>query len=246
MRILLTNDDGIYSEGLRILREALEAVGEVYVIAPEGERSAISHAISLKRPVRCWQISERVWASDGTPVDCIHLALHFLETPPDLVISGPNNGPNMGEEVFYSGTVAAALEAGILGMQAMAISVVARRNHLYDTAAYVALRIAERMMRDPLPPRTVLNVNVPNLPKEFLKGFKVTRLGRRIFNNSIVEQMDPRGARYYWVGGGEPRFLEREGTDVYAVSRGLVSITPLRADLTAYEELEKMIGWEVL
>jgi len=245
MRILLTNDDGIHSQGLTVLRDALGSLGEVYVVAPEGERTCISHAITVRSPVRLWQVGERAWATDGTPVDCIHLALKvLLGGRPDLVVSGPNNGPNMGEEVFYSGTVAAALEAAFMGIPAIALSLAARRDHLYRTAAEVALRIAKRLIQDPLPPRTALNVNVPNLPVEAIKGFKVTRLARRIFPNEVKEGVDPRGGKYYWIGGPEPEFHPEEGTDAHAVSHGYVSLTPLKADLTAYGEMEKMVSWE--
>lgn len=245
MRILLTNDDGIHSQGLMVLKEALESLGEVYVVAPEGERTAVSHALTLRCPVRLWEVGEGIWATDGTPADCVHLALHVvLGGKPDLVVSGPNNGPNMGEEVFYSGTVAAALEAAFMGIPAVAISMATRRDHRYETAARVALKVIERLRRCPLPPRIALNVNVPNLPMESLKGFKVTRLAHRVFPNRIQEGRDPRGGKYYWIGGPEPEFLQEVGTDAFAVSQGYVSLTPLKADLTAYGELEKMVGWE--
>jgi 5'-nucleotidase len=241
MRILLTNDDGVHASGLKILRDFLREKFEVIVVAPQGERTGISHAISLRDPVRLWEVEEGVWASDGTPVDCVHLALKvILKEPPHLVISGPNNGPNMGEEIFYSGTVAAALESSILGIQAIAISMAARKDHFYETAARVVFKLIERLSSNPLPPKTILNVNVPNLPWEFIAGFKLTRPSRRVFNNYVVEALDPRGAKFYWIGGKEPEFVLEEGTDAHAVANGFVSITPLRADLTAYEELEKI------
>lgn len=246
MKILLTNDDGIHSQGLTALQKALESVGEVYVVAPEGERTCISHAITVRSPVRLWQIGERTWATDGTPVDCIHLGIKvILREKPDLVVSGPNNGPNMGEEVFYSGTVAAALEAAFMGIQAVALSLAARRDHLYPTAAEVALRVVKKLIQHPLPSRIALNINIPNLPWEAIKGFKVTRLARRVFPNEVKEGIDPRGGKYYWIGGAEPEFYHEEGTDAQAVSQGYVSVTPLKADLTACRQMKKMVFWEV-
>ncbi len=244
MKILLTNDDGVFAEGLRVLREAFQELGDVYVVAPDRERTAISHALTLDRPLRIREVGERLWAVDGTPVDCIHLALHcVLGERPALVVSGVNNGPNMGEEVVYSGTVSAAFEATFLGLRAMAVSIAARRGHHYHTAAHVALRVAKRVLEEGLPPRVFLNVNVPNLPEGKVRGFKITRLGHRIFKDCIVERVDPRGHKYYWIGGADTGYEGGEGTDFAAVAEGYVSVTPLKADLTAYEELEGLKRW---
>ncbi len=243
LKILLTNDDGINSKGIQFLRSFLEKFGLVWVVAPEGERTGISHALSLKHPLRVKRLEDRVWAVEGTPVDCVHLAVfRLLKERPDLVVSGPNDGPNIGDEVFYSGTVAAAIEASILGIQAIAISMAPRDGHNYDTAAFVLEKLIPKLLEDPLPARTALNVNVPNIPPTELKGFKVTRLAKRVFVDCIKECLDPRGVPYYWLSGGG-RFSEEEGTDHEALKAGFVSVTPLKADLTAYEEFVRISKW---
>lgn len=244
MKILLTNDDGVFAEGLRILKETFESLGEVYVVAPDRERTAISHALTLDRPLRLRKVAERTYAVDGTPVDCIHLALScVMPERPSLVVSGINSGPNMGEEVVYSGTVSAAFEATFLGLPSMAVSLAARQGHRYEAAAQIALKVAKEILCRGLPRRVFLNVNVPNLGQGDIKGLKVTKLGRRVFGDCVVERVDPRGNRYYWIGGADAGYEAIEGTDYSAVASGYVSVTPLKADLTAYEELETFKGW---
>jgi len=247
MKILLTNDDGVFAEGLKALRDILQALGEVFVVAPDRERTAISHALTLHRPLRVKEWDERTFAVDGTPADCIHLGLfRLLPSKPDLVISGINNGPNMGEEVFYSGTVAAALEASFLDLPAFAISLAARNDHRYLTAAQVALRVAQAILRHGLPRGVFLNINVPNQEVGALRGFKITRLGKRIFDNSVVEEVDPRGRRYYWIGGKEPQFFMVEGSDYEAITQGYISVTPLRGDLSDYQMMEVLERWDFM
>lgn len=240
MLILLSNDDGIYSEGLQVLREALGRKHEVWVAAPDGERTCIAHALTLHRPLRLHEHGDRVYATDGTPADAVLLALRvLLPRRPDLVISGINKGPNMGQDVNYSGTVAAAREGAFTGVPSLAVSLNARSNFLFGDAARVVLDIVELMNRFPLPEATFLNVNIPNVPHEKHRGFMVTMLGKRIYNGAVVTRIDPRGGTYYWIGGDGDQFESIEGTDLYAVEHGFVSVTPLHWDMTSYEELER-------
>jgi len=244
MKVLLTNDDGVFAEGIRALKEAFEGWGEVFVVAPDRERTAIAHALTLHRPLRLEQMAERVFAVDGTPVDCVHMAIsQVMGSKPDLLVSGINNGPNMGEEVVYSGTVSAAFEATFLGIPAFAISLATRRDHRYRTAAQVALKVARAIPEHGLPERTFLNINVPNCEEGELKGFRITRLGRRLFSDCIIEKVDPRGKKYYWIGGAEPGYSPLDGSDFDAVASGYVSVTPLRVDLTDEGAMEVLARW---
>lgn len=237
--ILLTNDDGINSEGLHILSSELKNVGEVYIIAPDRERSAASHSLTLHRPLRVDRLSERVFSVDGTPVDCVYLGVNgLLETRPSLVASGINKGGNMGEDILYSGTVSAAMEGMILGIPSFAISITGRSDFHFESAARFAKRLADFMLKQKLPQNTLLNVNVPNLPWNMIKGFKITRQGKRRFNNKIVEKIDPRGRKYYWIGGESLAPEPIEESDYLAVKEGYISITPLHLDLTNYESIE--------
>jgi len=239
--ILLSNDDGVASEGLRALQEKLASLDEVWVVAPDRDQSAVSHSLTLQRPLRIEQMGPRLFAVDGTPTDCINLAINgILRERPRLVISGINRGANLGDDITYSGTVSAAMEATLLGVPGIAVSLVGTEQFDFAAAADFTNRLATRLLRDSLPPDTLLNVNVPPLPAAEIKGFALTRQGKRRYGDAIVEKVDPRGKKYYWIGGGALDFIDAEGTDFSAVHRGLISITPLHLDLTNYRSLEQL------
>jgi 5'-nucleotidase len=237
--ILLSNDDGIGSEGLIALKNELSRTDEVWAIAPERERTCVGHAITLHKPLRIKEHGDRIFSTNGTPADAILLGVKgLLPRKPDLVISGMNKGPNMGQDVTYSGTVAAAKEAAFMDIPAIAVSLNARKDFLFHEAVRTAREIMEKMRAKPLPQQTFLNVNIPNLPREAIRGFMVARLGKRIYNGKVVERTDPRGGKYYWIGGDGDGFEPIEETDLLAVSQGYVSITPLRWDMTADVAME--------
>ena len=239
--ILLTNDDGIHAEGLLALEESLQEHAELIVVAPHVERSASSHAVSLQQPIRYEKISERKFAVEGTPADSVILALNQLcKTQPDLVIAGINRGGNMGENIFYSGTVGAALEALLSGLPAFAISVASRGAFDYDVAARFAVKLAEKILREPLPPGLVLNVNVP-MP--WKNGVQLTRQSQKISKNILVENIDPRGRNYYWIHEQIDLSRIEPGTDYSAVRAGSISITPLHTDRTDPGALADLSGW---
>jgi 5'-nucleotidase len=236
MDILITNDDGIHAEGLRVLAEALRPLGHVTIIAPDREQSATSHSLTLHRPLRIREIADGILTVDGTPTDCVLLAVHgFLKRRPDLVVSGINHGPNMGNDVFYSGTVAAASEGAFLGIPAIALSMAAWKGGPFETAGRVAGKLVPDLIRAGIPPGKCMNVNIPALAWEDLKGIRVTRLGIRVFRDVIVEKTDPRGKSYYWIGGEDPTWEHDETSDFTAVSEGYVSVTPLTFELTHYK-----------
>ncbi|MFQ5743303.1 MAG: 5'/3'-nucleotidase SurE [Acidobacteriota bacterium] len=237
--ILVTNDDGVHSAGLLRLAEVLEALGEVTVVAPDREKSASSHALTLHRPVRIRGFEARRFMVDGTPSDCVYLgALQVLERKPDLVVSGINHGSNIGDDVTYSGTIAAAFEGTILGIPSFAISLAGADMSDFTAAAMVAELIAGKILADRLPRDTLLNVNVP---ADEIKGLRCTRQGRRIYDETVHRGVDPRGNEYYWIGSGEvPHMDQGPDTDYMAVREGFVSVTPLHLDLTHYESLELM------
>ena len=241
-KILLTNDDGIHAEGLQALEEALQAISaQVWVVAPHTEMSASSQAISLLRPVHYEQLSERKFAVEGTPADAVIVGLgKLLPFEPDLVISGVNRGGNMGENVFYSGTVAAAFEALLSGIPAFAISVASRRAFEFDVAAAFAAKLAEKMLREPLPPGVLLNVNVP-VP--WRNGVVLTRQSPKISKNLLAENLDPRGRRYFWIHEQADQSKIEPGTDYAAIQAGSISVTPLRLDRTDAAALEKFSAW---
>jgi len=246
MKILVTNDDGVFSDGLRILAQTVEALGEVYVVAPDRERSAAAHSLTLHRPLRAEEISPRVYAVDGTPVDCVNLAVYgILKGHPDLVISGINNGPNLGEDLVYSGTVSAAFEATFLGIPAFAISLAARKEFRYHVAADFALKVAAHITRGGLPADTFLNINVPNVDEGEIRPYKITNQGKRVFADAVVEKVDPRGKKYYWLGGGDQGFQEIEGTDFHAIANKHISITPLCVDLTNHAAVQELEEWKL-
>jgi 5'/3'-nucleotidase len=237
-RILVTNDDGIYSEGLRKLAAVCRGLGEVIIVAPDREQSAASHALTLNRPLRLLEIQENEWIVDGTPTDCVNLAVLKLmkEHRPDLVVSGINFGPNLGDDVTYSGTISAAFEGALLNIPSIAFSALVGPHFSFDRCATFAgelVRIALERHRDP---RIVLNVN---FPVDF-SGVRITRLGRRIYSEGVIERLDPRGRKYYWIGGEPPVWHPEEGTDFNAVEGGLVSITPLHLDLTHHESIQRL------
>jgi 5'-nucleotidase len=244
--ILLSNDDGITSDGIVALREALADLDEIWVVAPDRDQSAVSHSLTLHRPLRIESVGPRAFAIDGTPTDCVNLAINrILAERPRLVVAGINRGANLGDDVTYSGTVSAAMEATLLGVPAIAVSLVARDQFDFSAAAAFARRLAIAVLRDPLPPDTLLNVNVPDGPAERITGFALTHQGKRRYSDAIVEKVDPRGKKYYWIGGGEADFVAAEGTDFSAVHSGLVSITPLHLDLTNYASLRALERLEV-
>jgi len=241
MVILLSNDDGVYAQGLVVLMEHLQDLAEVYVVAPDREKSAVSHAVTLHRPLRVEKNKDRVFAVDGTPTDCVILAVNkLLKERPDLLVSGINQGGNMGDDITYSGTVSAAMEGTILGIPSIAISLVIEKHRNFKVAAEFAKKLVKWVMQNPLPKNTFLNVNVPDVASYTeLKGIKWTRQGKMLYADSIDELIDPRGRKYYWIGGVPLKDIENEDdTDIGAVSKGYISITPVHLDLTDYVALK--------
>jgi len=244
--ILVCNDDGVFSPGIRALSAALATVDDVWVVAPDRDQSAVSHSVTLQRPLRIEALEPRVFAVDGTPTDCVILAVRrILKDRPRLVVSGINHGANLGDDVTYSGTVSAAMEATLLGIPAMAVSLVGRRDFDFTAAAEFAARLARTFAQEGLPPDTLLNVNVPALPPAEIRGFLLTRQGKRRYTEAIVENTDPRGRKYYWIGGGEPAIEGPEGTDFAAIDAGYISVTPLHLDLTNYTSLDRLSGLRI-
>ena len=247
MRVLVSNDDGVDAPGIRILAEGLRAAGhEVLVVAPDRDRSGASNSLTLDAPVRVLQRDEHTWCVYGTPTDCVHVAITgMLELEPDMVVSGINNTANLGDDVIYSGTVAAAMEGRFLGLPAVAMSL-ATRNHRgehYETAARAAVEIIARLQVDPLPADTILNVNVPDIPWSEVRGFEVSRLGNRHRSEPCVQQDDPRGRTWWWIGAAGPEQDAGPGTDFNAVRSGHIAITPINVDLTRYQALEQVASW---
>jgi 5'-nucleotidase len=249
VKILLTNDDGVWADGLQALRRALLALGEVIVVAPEREQSAMSHALTMDRPVRLRLVEEAVYSVDGTPTDCVVLAVRgipgVMKLQPDLIVSGINHGANLGDDVLYSGTVAAAAEGCLMGIPAAAVSLAAWKPDGFETAAGVACALIRQFLSREFPRGTLLNVNIPDLPARDLKGVRVTRLGRRIYPDVVAEQRDPWGRPFYWIGGEKPTWVEEEGLDFTAVHEGYVSVTPLQLDLTAHAAVEAVRRWDL-
>jgi len=242
--ILITNDDGIHSAGLQALADEMRSVGRVAVVAPDRERSAVGHALTLHSPLRAEEISHERWAISGTPTDAVSLGIHgLLKEKPDLVLSGINKGSNMGDDLTYSGTVAAAMEATLMGVPAIALSLAGHSFKYEDfaDAAKIAKQLATSMMKHGLPADTFINVNVPESAP---KGICITRQGKRIYEDAVVQNRDPRGRSYYWIGAGELGFQDLEGTDFHAVQNGYVSVTPLHLDLTNYAAMERLRQWQ--
>jgi len=246
MRILISNDDGYQAPGIRALAEALAELGEITVVAPDRDRSGASNSLTLDYPIRATSMPDGFIRIDGTPTDCVHLAITgLLDEEPDIVVSGVNAGANMGDDVLYSGTVAAAMEGRFLGLPAIAVSMAGHAPKNFATGARVARELVLRLCRDPLPADTILNVNVPDLPYDELAGFEATRLGHRHKSEPVVKQEDPRRRPIYWVGPAGAEQDAGPGTDFHAVRRHFVSVTPIQVDLTRYDALDKVAGWLV-
>jgi 5'-nucleotidase len=246
--ILVTNDDGIYSEGIKILAESLSSLGTIWIVAPQHEQSAVGHSLTLHRPLRVHEIGERKLAVDGTPTDCVCLAVNgLLDKKPDLLVSGINRGGNMGDDITYSGTVSAAWEGTLLGIPSFSISTLPDSQEVYNfkPAAEFAGRMARAILKYGLPLNTLLNVNVPNTNGVPISQYKFTRQGRRIFGDSIVEKTDPRGKKYYWIGGTDLGFENIPDSDLLAIHQKCISITPILLDLTNYASIEDLLTWEV-
>ncbi|HEX6006525.1 MAG TPA: 5'/3'-nucleotidase SurE [Burkholderiales bacterium] len=244
MRILISNDDGYFAPGIAMLQEALTDVAEVTVVAPERDRSGASNSLTLDRPLTVRRSQNGFYYVNGTPTDCVHLAVTgLLEALPDVVISGINHGANMGDDTIYSGTVAAATEGFLLGIPSLAISLVAEGGDHYETAARVAVELVQRFSSSPLAQAVLLNVNVPDVAYERLQGREVTRLGKRHKAEPVVKSTTPRGDVVYWIGAAGGAQDAGEGTDFHAVAKHAVSITPLQMDLTRYSQLEVVRKW---
>ena len=240
--ILVTNDDGVHAPGLAALASALDELGDVYVVAPDREQSAVGHALTLHRPLRVTTIGERRFSVNGTPSDCVNLAvLGLLPERPVLVAAGINHGSNLGDDVTYSGTVSAAMEGTLLGVPSMAVSQSDPETGTLDGAQAVAKLVASRVLVEGLPGKTLLNINVPAGP---LAGIRMTRLGHRVYQEKVVRETDPRGLPYYWIGAGPPVWSEDEASDIAAVNRGMASVTPLHLDLTHHGALQRMGEWD--
>jgi 5'-nucleotidase len=245
LAILVTNDDGIDSLGVQLLAETLKPLGMVYVVAPDKECSAMAHSLTLQRPLRVDKVREGYFAVDGTPADCVNLAIcHILPERPNMIASGINRGGNMGEDITYSGTVSAAFEGAFYGIPSFAISLVSKDDFKFRTAASFALRVARFILKNGLPKDIFLNINVPNLDEDGVKSYMITKQGRRVYGDGVVQEVDPDGQKYYWIRGH--RGLElMKGTDFEAISKHSISITPLHLDLTDYPSIEEMKRWKL-
>jgi len=246
VNILVTNDDGITSGALYLLKQELQDLGRVFIVAPDRDQSATSHSLTLYRPMRIDRPEPDVFAVDGTPTDCVLIAAHgLIDEKIDLVVSGVNRGPNMGDDVFYSGTVAAAIEGAMQGVPGVAVSLAASGRADFQYACQFTRRLVGTVLERGLPPKCVLNVNVPQLRDDEIKGVRVTRLGKRKYHDSLIERTDPRGRAYYWIGGDAPIWEPEEGTDFTAVDQGYVSVTPLHLDLTDNSLLSTIADWRL-
>jgi len=244
MRILLSNDDGYLAEGLQCLAKALAAIAEIEVVAPERDRSGASNSLTLTQPLRVKRGNNGFYYVDGTPTDCVHLAITgLMEHEPDMVVSGINRGANLGDDVIYSGTVAAAMEGRFLGLPAIAVSLVGQAGEHFETAAEVVVRLVKRLQSVSLPADTILNINVPDVPLDQIAGLEVTRLGHRHKSEPVIRSTDPHGEPIYWVGPSGAEADAGPGTDFHAVRYNAVSITPLHVDLTRYTAQEQVAAW---
>ena len=242
-RILLTNDDGYHADGILALEAGLREIGDVYVVAPQTEMSGASHSLTLSRPLRIRQLDERHWTVDGTPTDCVTLALNQILPPelrPNICCSGINHGANLGDDATYSGTVAGALEATILGVPGLAFSLVAYRDHDFTESVRIAKKVTAKALDEGIPEGTLLNVNVP---KGIAKGIRITKQGFKDARPVITEHLDPRGKLYYWIGELRDGFHADGGTDFEAIDEGFVSVTPMRSDLTNHRAIEELQSW---
>ena len=244
MHILLSNDDGYSAAGLKALAAALKDHVDITVVAPDSNRSGASNSLTLEVPLRVSRAENGFLRVNGTPTDCVHLAITgLLDREPDMVFAGINHGSNLGDDVIYSGTVAAATEGRFLGLPAVAISLASSAPQHFDTAGRVAVALLEKIRRHPLPPDTVLNVNVPDVTWSELKGFKSCRLGQRHRAEPVIRAFDPRGREIYWVGAAGPEQDAGPGTDFHAIREGYVSVTPLQIDLTRYDRIDTLAHW---
>ena len=246
MKILVSNDDGFRAEGIRRLREALATLAEVTVVAPDRNKSGASNSLTLDVPLRVYESEPGVYFVPGTPTDCVHLAISGLfDFEHDMVVAGVNDGPNLGDDVLYSGTVAAALEGRFLGLPAIAVSLCTRTGGAghFETGAEVARRLVGQLLKKPLEPALILNVNVPDVPLEALRGFRASRLGYRHRSEPVMRAQDPRGRPVYWVGAAGPEQDAGPGTDFDTVAQGYVSVTPLHVDLTRHGALPAVGTW---
>ena len=244
MRILLSNDDGYLAPGLRALYEALKDTEELTIVAPDRDHSGASNSLTLQKPLSVRTSADGFYYVDGTPTDCVHLAITgLMEKEPDMVIAGINNGANLGDDVIYSGTVAAATEGRFLGLPAMAVSMASHDPQFYDTAAQVVRDLLVRIKEHTLPADTILNINVPDIPYEDLRGMQATRLGKRHKSESVIRQQSPYGQEIFWVGPAGQEQDAGPGTDFHAIKKHYVSVSPLEIDLTRYTALEKVSSW---
>jgi 5'-nucleotidase len=248
MLLLCTNDDGVLATGLGVLSRAAAEIGRVRVVAPDREQSASSHSLTMHFPLRARRVSEGVETVDGTPTDCVALAVGaLLEERPDFILSGVNHGANMGEDVLYSGTVAGAMEGTILGIPAVAVSYAGRDggDAIPHFEPLLVKLLRQLLERDDFPAETLLNINLPAVPAAEVRGVRVTRLARRVYVDSLTRAKDPSGKEYFWIGGGGVQWSGAEGTDFHAVSEGYISVTPLHLDLTNHALLQDVDGWEL-
>jgi len=241
--ILVTNDDGVHSQGLISLFRSMQKLGDAYIIAPDRERSAVSHALTMHRPLKVEELRKHVYSINGTPTDCVTIGVNkILPEKPVFIVSGINKGANLGDDITYSGTVSAAIEATIMGIPAFAVSLVSLEKTFsassFTAASKISLKIGEYILEHSLPYDTLLNVNVPNVNTKGIKGMKLTRQGKRIYDDSIQETFDPHGEKHYWIGGGKPYWEHGEDTDIQAVQDNYVSVTPIHLDLTNYDALK--------
>jgi 5'-nucleotidase len=244
VKILVSNDDGYMARGIIALAEALSEIAEVILMAPDRNHSGASNSLTLHSPLRVREVEKNRYFVNGTPSDCVHLALSgYLSDDPDLVVAGVNHGANLGDDVIYSGTVAAAMEGRFLGLPAIAVSLVGQHGKHFDTAARVACDLVKRLQDHPLPGDVILNVNVPDLPFDELAGVEVTRLGFRHRSEPLVKNKDPQGRTIYWIGPAGPGQDAGPGTDFAAIERGAVAVTPLKVDMTQHESLPQLKEW---
>ncbi len=244
MRILLSNDDGYFAPGLTILADHIKKIADITVVAPERNRSGASNSLTLDRPLTVRKAHNGFYFVNGTPTDCVHLALTgLMDEAPDMVISGINDGANMGDDTIYSGTVAAAMEGYLLGIPSFAISMSQHSANYFETAARVTLQLVERYQKNQFPPPLLLNVNVPDIPFDELKGIRITRLGKRHKAEPVIKSQTPRGETVYWVGAAGDAQDAGEGTDFFAIRHNQVSVTPLQADLTDRHQLASLKNW---
>ncbi|MDP4943874.1 5'/3'-nucleotidase SurE [Alishewanella sp. SMS8] len=244
MRILLSNDDGVHARGIQVLQQALLQIAEVTTVGPDRNCSGASNSLTLLNPLRTQTLDNGFISVNGTPTDCVHLAIsQLLDFTPDLVVAGINHGANLGDDVLYSGTVAAATEGRHLGLPAIAVSLAGREEQHFATAAHVTVEVIRKLQSHPLPADQILNINVPAIPLHELKGIQVTRLGRRHKAETMSSSTDPWGRKIYWYGSLGPELDAGEGTDFHAIANGYASVTPLHVDMSAYKSMETLAHW---